>query len=112
MELYLLPVKHKWLSIEPLMESLNGGECIEEKRLEGLKQAGIEFVVVGGWSNKADYKTYPVNPEWIEEIISACDKAGVKVWLKNNFDGLNCLLPHNALLSSGYLRQELPQIKQ
>jgi protein gp37 len=111
--------KHKWLSIEPLMSKLH---------VSPLDFYGIEFVVIGGWSNKADYKKHPVNPEWIEEIVSACDKAGVKVWLKNNLKPLfnigkddwenhafkipNWASPQTES-DKGFkmLRQELPEVK-
>ena len=81
--LHAMHARHKWLSIEPLFEALNGGEC-EGKRLDGLKGAGIDWIVIGG-------QTRPnVMPEieWVKEIVEAADQAGVKVWLKDNLWGM------------------------
>ncbi len=70
-----LKAKHKWLSIEPLL-----GEI--KVQVQHLK--GFDWVVIGG-------QTRPdIMPkiEWVEEIVKACDAAGVKVWLKNNLKSL------------------------
>lgn len=71
--------KNKWLSIEPLLERIGGGEC-EGLRLDGIKEAGISWVVIG----RQDKPTIWPEIEWVKEIVEACDRAGVKVWLKNN----------------------------
>lgn len=70
--------KNKWLSIEPLFEALNGGEC-EGKRLDMLRGL-IKWVVIGAQSQPT------VMPElsWVEEIVRACEAAGIPVWLKDN----------------------------
>ena len=67
---------HKWLSIEPLMDRMYQ---ISEK---WLKDAGISWVVIGGWSQG---KKQP-EISWIREIVEACDKAGIPVWLKDNLE--------------------------
>lgn len=65
--------KNKWLSIEPLISHvLISAEC--------LKEGGISWVVIGGWSGGKN----PPKIEWVKEIVEACDKAGVRVWIKNN----------------------------
>ena len=68
-----------------------------------LKDTGISFVVIGALSGR-----HPIQPEteWIEEIVRACDDAGVRVFLKNNLNSEN--LPDNAFDKTGLLRQEVP----
>ena len=74
-----------------------------------LGEAGISWVIIG--SQTRPYK--PPQIEWVREIVEAADKAGVKVFLKNN---LRPLLHHGAdedvypLLIDGdfALRQEMP----
>ena len=121
-ELHKVEAKHKWLSIEPLMEALNGGEC-EGKRLDCLKDAGISWVVIGGWSGGKN----PPKLEWIREIVEACDKAGIPVWLKNNLASLLAMGPQIPLWAAnkkcGFycdeehghidhkLRQQLPEAR-
>ena len=51
---------------------------------EALTLAGISQVIIG--SQTKPYK--PPKIEWVEEIVQACDKAGVKVFLKNNLEPL------------------------
>ena len=95
LELSKAKAKNKWLSIEPLLESLNGGEC-EGKRLDGLKNAGISWVVIGGYSGGR--KSPP--PAAICEIGEACDKAGIPLWLKDN---LKPLIFSDRLFAEGWL---------
>lgn len=83
---------HKWISFEPLMESINGGEC-EGKRLSILKLIGLSWIVIGGWSGGKN----PPNIQWVREIEVAADKARIPVFHKNNLKPL-----------LGTLRQELP----
>ena len=79
-----LRAKNKWLSIEPLCEALNGGGECEGKRLDGLKDAGISWVVIGAQT----HPTIQPKPEWVKEIIEACDKARIPVFLKDNLNGI------------------------
>jgi protein gp37 len=107
---------NKWISFEPLMESMNGGEC-EGKRLDCLKEAGINWIVIGGWSVG---KTQP-EISWVKEIVDAADKAGIPVFLKDNLNGV---LPCNETFGEvtgilpdgsdyyGKLRQEFPVIRR
>jgi protein gp37 len=64
--------KHHWLSLEPLYEHIDTAWLAEHL---------IEWVVIGAQSGR-----HPVQPkiEWVKEIVEACDKAGIKVWLKDN----------------------------
>ena len=71
----------KFISFEPLLSQINGGEC-EGERLDGLKYAGINWVIIGR-QTPASKKTEP-KVEWIKEIVEAADKAHVPVFLKDN----------------------------
>ncbi len=98
---------HKWLSIEPLMESLD-----EKHYLPLLMETiGIDWVVIGGWS---DGKPQP-RIEWVREIVEAADKAGARVFLKNNLMpllrgvvGANAPYWSHIEADIPSLRQELP----
>ena len=75
-----------------------------------LREAGISWVILG--SQTKPYK--PPRIEWVKEIVRACDKAGVPVFLKDNlmplmeasFGRENYLSP--VLTPDGDLRPELP----
>lgn len=81
-----IQAKHKWLSIEPLLEWRDFP--YQKENLSGaLKSTGIEWVVIGAQSGR-----HPIQPkiEWVKEIVEACDKAGILVWLKDNLvDGFH-----------------------
>lgn len=62
------PARHKFLSIEPLLE-----------RLEGLDLTGIELVYVGGESGS---EARPMQKEWVDDIIETCRKQNVKFFFK------------------------------
>lgn len=101
---------HKWVSFEPLLDRINGGEC-DGQRLDGLKGAGISWVVIGG-QQRPD-----VMPEiaWVREIVEAADRAGIKVWLKNNLYDLlagNLDSPkRNGLMYEGFWERGQPNAK-
>ena len=84
--------KNKWLSIEPL---LSWGMSLEDTGWS-LREMGINFVVIGGYSGGR--KSPP--PEAICEIVEACDKAGISVWLKDN---LKPLIFEDRLFAEGWL---------
>jgi len=95
-----LDAKHKWLSLEPLLERMPQGV---------LENIGLyDWCVIGAQSGR-----HPIMPkiEWVKEIVEACDKTKVKIWLKNN---LRPLIVSNlyqcgwAVQGDGNLRQELP----
>lgn len=66
----------KYLSFEPLLSSIY--------KLDLLKIWGINWVIIG-----AQTKPYkPPEISWVEEIVRACGKAGVPVFLKNNLKPL------------------------
>lgn len=76
--LYLRAVeaKLKYLSIEPYL-----GMIINTKMTQMiLELAGINSLIIG-----AQTKPYkPPKIEWVREIVEACDKAGIAVFLKEN----------------------------
>jgi protein gp37 len=84
---------HKWLSIEPLFESLN--ELHYFPLILGNIQP--EWVVIGGQSGR--HKVMP-KIEWVREIVRAADKAGIPVFLKNN--AINVMLSGNCAKSTQY----------
>lgn len=100
--LRFIEAKVKYLSLEPLLGYI-------PILPEALTLAGISLVIIGAQTRP----TVLPKIEWVEELVLACDKVGVKVFLKNN------LMP---LFSGGYynktgkltilpmhkLRQELP----
>ena len=83
---FLLSVKApiKYLSIEPLLEW--GSKDFLYSTEELLKAANINQVIIGAQSKPTVYPRI----EWVREIVQAADKAGVKVFLKDN---LKPLLP-------------------
>ena len=97
LELGAVEAKHKWLSIEPLMGEIKIGNL-----------QGVEWVVIGGWSQG---KIQP-KAEWIGEIVSACDKSKIPVFLKDNLIPMIDELPDNCftktLSGDMNLRQEIP----
>jgi len=68
---------HTWLSIEPLYERL--AQC------SAIDTNWVNWVVIGGQE-----RPRKVMPEiaWVREIVEACDKAGIPVFLKDNLDPL------------------------
>ena len=74
-----------------------------------LEAAGISWVIIG--SQTKPTKHPPI--EAVQEIVEACDKAGIPVFLKNN---LRDLLVPDALMDDVFwesekakLRQEMPK---
>lgn len=81
----------KFLSIEPLLEKFG----YDENRMANyLQLADISWVIIGQ-QTPSSIKTQP-KVEWIKEIVDACDKSGVPVFLKDNLNHLfaenNCEL--------------------
>lgn len=81
----------KWLSIEPLLGAIT---------MRSHPLTGVSWIVLGSQSGPG--ATRP-RLEWIQEIIGAVDKAGCKLWLKNNLLKQFSELPK---------RQELPHETQ
>jgi len=87
--------KVKYISFEPLLQSLRTDRQWKERLLYWLKTAGIDWVIIGGQTNPTVYPKI----EWVNEIIEAADKVSIPVFQKDN---LKPLLGDN-------LRQELPE---
>ncbi len=71
--------KVKYLSLEPLLDWHNGNGVDIKGYLEN---GGISQVIIGS-------QTKPYRPptfEAVQEIVNACDEAGVKVFLKGNLE--------------------------
>ena len=90
----------KFVSFEPLLG---------KSKLDAvdLKDCGINWLIIG-----AQTKPYkPPKIEWVREIVEAADKAGIKVFLKDNLlELVNYHSPETdfAFNEDGCYRQEMP----
>jgi protein gp37 len=96
----------KFLSFEPLLGNPGSSDTIWQE----LKLGGVSWVIIGAQTKPVVYPRV----EWVKEIVEACDKAGVKVFLKDN---LGRFLPRQVAEQPGNLypkdgwyplRQEMP----
>ena len=124
--------KVKFVSFEPLLEQINGGECTEECRLDSIDE--FDWAIIGACTgtelemqrlavNKGNMWIMSYGKKWtaqpqiedLKEIVGAADKAGIKVFLKDNLEPLLCgAKEHWELFYAGDymmqgLRQELPE---
>ncbi len=103
----------KFISFEPLLEQIDGGEC-EGERLDALKEAGIDWVIIGQ-QTPVKKATMP-KIGWVEEIVNACDKAHIPVFLKDNLIPMIDELPDNCFTKNEWgeqnLRQEFPKLSK
>jgi len=95
----------RFISFEPLLGQIGFDDHISMR-------SEIDWVIIG--SQTKPYK--PPKMKWIDEIVVACDKASIPVFLKNNLKPLfeqvfsNCrVFSSPALDKQGNLRQELPK---
>jgi len=63
-----------------------------------LQEAGISWLILG--SQTKPYR--PPRIEWVKEIVEACDKAGIPVFLKDNLEPL--LRGHTLLELEGLIK--------
>ena len=132
-ELYDVEAKVKFISLEPLLEW-----HIEPKVMYGnLTAQRLDWLIIGactGTNSELTYlkEKYPeltlhikefgmarkwtAQPkiEWVREIVEAADKAGIKVFLKDNLYQLYLSNPQYSchfMFKDARLRQEMPQIK-
>ena len=105
-ELYKIEAKIKFLSLEPLLE-WNVEAYVMQKNLEAQQ---LDWVIIGAQTKP----TVMPKIEWVREIVEAVDRAGVKVFLKDNLMPL-CQYEHaikyDALWQyddKSQLRQEMP----
>jgi len=87
-----------FISFEPLLEFIP---------IDGLNLVKhlINWVIIG--SQTQPYK--PPKIEWVREIIEACDKAGIPVFLKNN---LRDLLVPEALMDDIFWESDKAKLRQ
>lgn len=92
----------KYISIEPLLDwDRRAGAAM----IHQAKQAGVGWIITG--SQTKPYR--PPTIEAIQEIVEACDKAGVKVFLKDNLvKAIPVGTPDGLFYKGIYLRQEFP----
>ena len=101
--IYKVKAKVKFLSFEPLLE----WHIKPDVLLGNMTAQQLDWVIIG-----AQTKPYkPPKLEWVREIVEACDKAGISVFLKNNLwkmfpDGE--IIPKWAQMERGKYRQEMP----
>jgi protein gp37 len=98
-----IKAKHKWLSIEPLLEWRDFPE--QKKQLPFIfERLGIQWVVIGAQSG-----AHAKQPKrlWVDGIIKACNTLGIPYWLKDNLKPLIAteVVPINEV---GQLHQECP----
>lgn len=107
--LIAIEAKVKYISFEPLLDWRNF--FFAGRFEQALKTASITWLIIG-----AQTKPYkPPEIEWVREIVEAADKAGIKVFLKDNLYLLLHSEPNFArdklrVGTSGKLRQEMPSI--
>jgi len=92
-----LDAKYKLISFEPTMGRIGMNDHMK------LKDAGVSWITVGGWSGG---KT-PPRIDWIREIVDAADESGIPVFLKDNLKPLF----KNESFPEMTLRQQLPEVK-
>lgn len=104
--------KVKYISLEPLLGSEWTGH-IPGWITACLIDGGVDWLIIGQ-QTPVSAKTQP-KIEWVSEIVEAADKAGVKVFLKNNLKPLidESVLPATSPLwdkkfKGWKLRQEYP----
>lgn len=68
----------RFVSLEPLL----GSVCYANVR-RGRQMGGIDWLIIGAMTGKRRRECAP-KKEWVEEILTAADRAGVPVFLKDN----------------------------
>ncbi|KKL54859.1 hypothetical protein LCGC14_2261190, partial [marine sediment metagenome] len=101
----------KYISFEPLLERLHYDDSGAGIFPEDLKEsAGINWVIIGAQTKP----TILPEAEWVEDIISAADNAGLPVFLKDSLKPLIGVYPEIVypkgvkVTLPGMLRQEMP----
>jgi protein gp37 len=100
-----IKAKIKFLSIEPLLAPLKIGN---NGFTNSLENASIGWLIIGQ-QTPVKMSTMP-KVGWIEEIVSAADKANIPVFLKDNL--ISCVDQYPiAIDKNGNYRQEFPVLK-
>ena len=106
-----IEAKVKFISFEPLLQF--PGWWNSQNLYEAFIKAGIKWVIIGAQTKPTVYPKI----EWVQEIVQACHKAGISVFLK---DKLKPILPGEEPFYSYYTpiqdgvafgkyRQEMPK---
>lgn len=94
-----IEAKVKYISFEPLLASI----AELSSNMPKLIASKADWIIIG--SQTKPYK--PPKIEWAEEIVEACDKVRIPVFLKDNLKPLyKTVMPHDDEI---FLRQELPR---
>ncbi len=106
----------KYLSIEPFLEKIKipDAACLSIVNqviigaLTGTKQELLCLKVAASLALMPYGNKWTLQPkiEWVKEIVVACDKAGIPVFLKDNLHGIVGAKPD----STRWLRQEMPNV--
>ena len=102
-----IEAKVKYISLEPLLDHI-GGLWMEGWLKSGV---GIKWVIIGQCT-PVKQSTRPAI-EHVQEIVEACGKAGIAVFLKKNLEELiaaNLYQCGWAIGDNGDLRQEMPKV--
>jgi protein gp37 len=118
-----IKAKVKFISFEPLLSEIQPdnqySRYTTEMMAKDFRFAGINWLIIGQ-QTPVSKKTTP-RIEWIQEIVTAADKANIPVFLKGNLDKLltDDKETHAEFWTSGYdedggerivIRQEFPKI--
>ena len=104
-ELTQIEAKIKYISFEPLLERIQ----LDELQKLLFHKGNLGWVIIG-----AQTKPYkPPKIEWVTEIVEACDKAGVAVFLKDNlmpliYETPSCDWAYDKKTQGWFIRQEFP----
>lgn len=110
-----IEAKIKFLSFEPLLFWGVGASPQPYQEFSRHLKECCNWVIIGAQTNP--YK--PPQIEWVEEIVRACDKAGIPVFLKDNLkplltssiNGKDVIESHNLWAFKYFkLRQEMPNV--
>ncbi|TET43035.1 MAG: DUF5131 family protein [Dehalococcoidia bacterium] len=93
--LYRIEAKSKFISFEPLLQPAG---------VTDLSIGALDWVIIGAQTKPTIIPKY----EWVVEIVTACDKAGIPVFLKNNLNTCEISDYPELLDKQGNMRQEMP----
>lgn len=74
---------HRYVMIEPVIDTLFSHTCNEEDVLFILKHSGIEFAAIGA---ETPLKGSRTKVEWLLQATQICHNAGIQMMLKNNVE--------------------------
>lgn len=81
-ELLKIPTKVRFLSMEPLLGSVDLRRWLEFAGCDtdlGISNPGVDWVIVGGESGP---HARPMHPDWARSVRDQCQAAGVKFFMK------------------------------